>query len=191
MTDPVIVDSPPPHRGAVPGLRSPFPLRTQMPGMLQDDPMVVQFVDALDEVIAPVISVLDSFDAYLDPHLAPVDMVRYMGEWVLASMDDVWTESTLRRDVSRASFRAKWAGTAAALSDRLLPEEVSSMTITDSGTTMVSTEPTDPESWSEPSDMTVVVTVRPRTPGEAELERIARIARTVVPAHVSLSVVNG
>jgi hypothetical protein len=159
--------------------------------MLQDDPSIVAFLDGLDELIAPVISVLDSFDAYLDPQIAPLDMVRYMGGWVLASMDDVWTEEIVRRDVSRAAYRAKWAGTERALHDRLVPYEVRDLTVVDPGGTMVETAPTDPSSWHDPDEFVVVLKVTPKTAGAAEIERIERIARTVVPAHVSVRVTVG
>jgi len=179
------------QRRDVPGLQSPFPLRTQIPPMLQEDPSIVAFLDGLDELIAPVISVLDSFDAYLDPQIAPLDMVRYMGGWVLASMDDVWTEEIVRRDVSRAAYRAKWAGTERALHDRLVPYEVRDLTVVDPGGTMVETAPTDPSSWHDPDEFVVVLKVTPKTAGAAEIERIERIARTVVPAHVSVRVTVG
>lgn len=176
------------RRRDVPGLRSPFPLRTQIPPMLQEDPSICSFLDGLDEVLAPVVSVLDSFDAYLDPHVAPLDMVRYMGGWVLASLDDVWTEETVRRDVSRAAYRAKWAGTVTALQDRLVPHEVLSMSVSDPGSTSVSRKATDPSTWTDPDRLEVVLTVRPKVLGEAELERITRIARGVIPAHIALRV---
>ena len=191
MSDPSSLARVATQRRDVPGLQSPFPLRTQNPPMLQDDPSIVAFLDGLDELIAPVISVLDSFDAYLDPQIAPLDMVRYMGGWVLASMDDVWTEEIVRRDVSRAAYRAKWAGTERALHDRLVPYEVRDLTVVDPGGTMVETAPTDPSSWHDPDEFVVVLKVTPKTAGAAEIERIERIARTVVPAHVSVRVTVG
>ena len=181
----------PTQRRDVPGLRSPFPLRNQIPPMLQEDPQICGFLDGLDELIAPIVSVVDSFDAYLDPQLAPLDMVRYMGGWVLASMDDVWTEEIVRRDVSRAAHRAKWAGTERALRDRLLPYEVNSLIVVDPGSTNVETEPTDPSSWRDPDEPVVIIKVTPKVPGSGEIERIERIARTVVPAHVSVRVTVG
>lgn len=178
-------------RYGVPGLLSPFPLREQVPPMLQEDPFVEHFLDGLDEVIAPVISVLDSFDAYLDPRTAPLDMVRYMGTWVLASMDDLWTEDKLRRDVSTAAQRAKWAGTARALHDRLVPHEVFALSISEHGRVETSDKPTDPESWKEIPNEAIVLKVKTTDRSETELTRISRIAREVVPAHVAITVIAG
>ena len=53
--------------------------------MLAEDPVVQLLLGALDEVLAPIISVLDCFDAYLDPRLAPLDFVDYMSSWLLVS----------------------------------------------------------------------------------------------------------
>ena len=68
------------RRRAVAGMLSPFPLQHQIPAMLQEDPFVCRFLDGLDEVLAPIVSVLDCFDSYLDADIAPLDMVRYMGD---------------------------------------------------------------------------------------------------------------
>jgi len=179
------------ERRGIPGMISPFPLREMIPAMLQEDPFIVGFLDGLDEVIAPAISVLDSFDAYLDPQLAPLDMVRYLGDWVLASMDDLWTEEKVRRDVSNAAFRAKWAGTARALHDRLVPHEVLALKIVDFGKIDVSDHATDPADWTTPSSAVVVLKVTTTDRSPAEFERISRIARDVVPAHIAISVIAG
>jgi hypothetical protein len=114
-----------------------------------------------------------------------------MGGWVLASMDDVWTEEIVRRDVSRAAERAKWAGTEHALRDRLVPYEVKELSVTDPGGTSAETTPTDPSTWRDPDELVVIIKVTPKVPGSAEIERIERIARTVVPAHVSVRVTVG
>ena len=178
-------------RGMVPGLRSPFPLEMQLPAMLADDPFVVRFLAGLDEVIAPAVSVIDCFDAYLDPLTAPTDMVRYMGAWLLATIDDAWTEDSLRRDVSEAHLRSKWGGTAKGIRDRLVPYEVSALRIKESGSTSTSTVPTDPASWPDAPEPAVTLTITPRDKGKQEVARVTRIAQGLVPAHVSLKVTVG
>lgn len=178
-------------RGVVPGLRSPFPLERQLPAMLADDQFTSRFLAALDEVIAPAISVIDCFDAYLDPLTAPTDMLRYMGAWLLATIDDAWTEDSLRRDVSDAHLRSKWGGTARGLRDRLMPHEVSALRIKESGSTIMSAVPTDPASWPEAPEPTVTLTITPRDKGKQEVARVTRIALGLVPAHVSLKVTAG
>ena len=183
--------SPGAGRGVLPGLASPFPLERQVPAMLADDPFVQSFLASLDEVIAPAISVIDCFDAYLDPRIAPTDMVLYMGAWLLATVDDAWSESSIRRDVSEAHLRSKWGGTARGIRDRLMPYEVSALRIKESGSTITSTVPTDPDSWPEAPAPTVSLTITPRDKGKQEVARVTRIAQSLVPAHVLLKVTVG
>ena len=72
------------NRRLIPGLGTPFPLIDQLPAILAEDEFLQRMLPALDEVLAPIVNVLDSFDSYLDPWIAPTDMVRYLGSWVLA-----------------------------------------------------------------------------------------------------------
>lgn len=174
--------------GVVPGLRSPFPLRTQVPSMLQEDPLLCSILDGLDDVIAPVISSLDCFDSYLDPKLAPIDMVKYLGSWVLATIDDQWNEPSIRRDVKQAAERAKWAGTARALHDRLVPHEVQALNVVDPGYAVSTSRPSDPDDWGDMSAPVITLRVVPRERSDAERARIERVARGIVPAHVGVTV---
>ena len=43
-------------RRDVPGLATPYPLATMLPGVLQEDDFVVRLTTGLDEVLAPAIS---------------------------------------------------------------------------------------------------------------------------------------
>ena len=45
--------------------------------------------DAVDAALAPVVSTLDSFSAYLDPATVPEDMLRWLASWVLVAVDDL------------------------------------------------------------------------------------------------------
>ncbi len=175
-------------RAAVAGLASPFPLVHFTPGLISDDPLVRQLLSALDEVLAPVISTLDCMDAYLDPDVAPIDMVKYLASWLLAEVDDEWDEAAVRRDVRQAHARAKWAGTARSLYERLLPNEVEALIIEDCGSTKALTQPSDPSEWANPETLEIVLRVKPRRTEASELRRIERIARGLVPAHVTLRV---
>jgi len=174
------------RRAAMPGLTSPFPLRNQVPAMLMDDPFVCGLLDGLDQVIAPVISVLDCYDAYLDPRLAPADFTRYLGSWLLASLDDPWDEAAVRRDVADAYERACSAGTTAGLYRRLIPHLVKSVSIRDTGSTTASETPSDPAEWGDAPPPVVRVVIVPHEDRPADLGQIERIVRDALPAHVSL-----
>lgn len=173
-------------RATVPGLSSPFPMRDMVPSMLVDDPFACNMLDGLDEVIAPIMSVLDSFDAYLDPRTAPMDFVRYLGSWLLATLDDPWDEATVRRDVRLAAERSRTVGTAAGVRDRLVPHLARSVVLRDTGSTIASREPTDPLAWPDapPPFLRVAVTRHADRPVDPEL--LERAVRDVIPAHVGL-----
>jgi len=172
-----------------PDARSPFPLEDQVPAMLAEDPMVRAFLAGLDEVWAPIVLTMDCFYAYLDPRTAPLDMVAYLGSWILADTVDAWNESSVRDDIARAHALFAMAGTARAIKDRLVPREAESLIINDPGTTLMSTMPTNPQDWND-SVRPVSITVR-ALPGatEAVRDRIRAIIRDLTPAHVVLDVV--
>ena len=70
-------------RGLVDGLRSPHPLGGTLPPIYLEDSLTQRITAGLDEVLAPVLNVLDNLDAYLDPALAPSDFY----EWLTALAD--------------------------------------------------------------------------------------------------------
>ncbi|WP_328667502.1 phage tail protein [Streptomyces sp. NBC_00322] len=70
------------ERRIVPGLGTRHPLGAQLPGVYADDDLVQRLTDALDEVLAPVLGVLDSLPAYFDPRLAPDDFLALLAAWV-------------------------------------------------------------------------------------------------------------
>ena len=172
-------------RQGIPGALSPFPLAEHVPAMLSDDPMIVAFLEALDEVWAPVITTLDCFDAYLDPRLAPPDMVSYLGSWIRALTSEARDEEQLREDVATAFHVAQWCGTAIGLLDHMVPRGADRVEIRDPGGIHTSTVATDPASWEEPEDWTVGITViNPHLAGSRGDERLRRMVRDLVPAHV-------
>lgn len=69
-------------RRALPELDSALPLATLLPGMLAEDSFAQRLLAGCDEVLAPVLSVLDNITAYVDPALAPADLLDYLAAWV-------------------------------------------------------------------------------------------------------------
>src|SRR6185312_14527918 len=77
---------------------SPHPLGATLPALYLDDVFAQNLCASLDEVLAPVIGVLDCFPAYLDPRTAPPDMVDWLASWT-------------GRLVARAAALHAWRGT--------------------------------------------------------------------------------
>jgi phage tail-like protein len=57
-------------------------LRQAIPAVYQEDPLFMTLCAAFDELIAPLVSAVDCFDAYLDPYLAPSDFLPWLADLV-------------------------------------------------------------------------------------------------------------
>src|SRR3954454_1170724 len=102
-------------RGHVPDMVSPAPMGPTLPGLYQEDEFTQRFMGAFDEVLAPVMSTIDNFSAYLDPALTPEDFLDWLAGWVGVLLDETWPIERRRAFVAIASQLYKTCGTAAAL----------------------------------------------------------------------------
>src|SRR5690242_2503125 len=79
----------PPAASARAYLRSGLPSIYHSPGRSgQGGRFGLDFVAALEEVLDPVVVVLDCLAAYLDPDLAPLQMVDAMAAWLGMEPDE-------------------------------------------------------------------------------------------------------
>jgi phage tail-like protein len=65
-----------------PGVAAPMALRRAVPAVYQEDPLFAELCHAFDELIAPLVSAMDCFTAYLDPRLAPDDFLPWLADLV-------------------------------------------------------------------------------------------------------------
>ncbi|MGP3967259.1 phage tail protein [Streptomyces sp. 6N223] len=104
-------------RGSVDGLGSSAPIGTTLPAVFADDDLAQRFVAGLDEVLAPILNVLDCLDAYFGPALAPLDFSQWLGSWVGAEIDGTEPERRLRAAVAAAAYLHRIRGTRRGLSE--------------------------------------------------------------------------
>jgi len=169
-------------RGASDGLVSPFPLGQELPSVYSEDPMALRFTTALDDLVAPLLSILDCLPAYFDPELAPPDFVAWLGGWVGVEVTGDEPEDILRRMVGGAAAAHRLRGTARGVSELVrlafgvVPE------IEESGGANWSARPRG----AFPGDPEPRLTVRLRVPDPAavDLDRLERLVASVRPAHV-------
>lgn len=173
-------------RGAVPGLRTPFPMVDFTPAMLAEDPLVREILGALDEGLAPIISTLDCFDAYLDPHLAPMDFVAYLSSWLLVSQEEGWDDETRRTALAMAIQRSTWRGTAHGIEARLASLFGMTVSVEDSGSVTTSRDFTPPELWTRAPAPEVTVTL-PSDGPQIDLPTVRTALSSVLPAHVGVT----
>ena len=74
-------------RGSIDGLGSSAPIGAMLPAVFADDDLAQRFVGGLDDVVAPILSVLDCLDTYFRPSLAPLDFTQWLGGWVGAETE--------------------------------------------------------------------------------------------------------
>ncbi|MDX2572874.1 phage tail protein, partial [Streptomyces scabiei] len=104
-------------RGSIDGLGSSHPIGAMLPAVFADDDLAQRFVGGLDDVIAPILSVLDCLDSYFTPSLAPVDFTQWLAGWVGAETDGTEPEDRLRAAVAAATYLHRVRGTRRGLSE--------------------------------------------------------------------------
>ena len=100
-------------RGMIAGLPSPHPLGASLPALYQEDAFAQRLTGALDEVLAPIFSSLDTLHAYLDPALAPDDFLEWLAGWVGVTLDETWPIERRRQLVADATQLYRSRGTVA------------------------------------------------------------------------------
>lgn len=57
-------------------------LRQAVPAVYQQDPLFMDLCAAFDDLLAPLVTAVDCFEAYLDPYLAPADFLPWLADLV-------------------------------------------------------------------------------------------------------------
>ncbi|GHJ45273.1 tail protein [Catellatospora sp. TT07R-123] len=175
-------------RGTVSGLLSPYPMGERLPSVYLVDEMAQGLTAACDEVLAPVLSVLDNLPAYFDPLLAPPDFLRWLGSWVSThpstlpsgAVDERW-----RGAIAAAGGTLRRIGTAAAIAAEVAVAAgvpVEDVDVADSGGVSWSTDPAAPL----PGQDVPKLAVRIRAPDPALVDQhvVAVALAAAKPAHL-------
>src|SRR4051812_40248157 len=121
-------------RGTIENLVSPYPMADSLPGVFRDDdPLLTSFAASLDDLLAPLISVLDNLPAYISAAHAPDDLLEWVASWLGFGIDPGWPEHRRRLLVATAPELLARRGTVEGM--RLLVQLVTGCTVTveDSG----------------------------------------------------------
>jgi phage tail-like protein len=170
---------------ALDDLASPHPLATLLPGLYQDDDLAVRFTSALDAVLAPVLGVLDSGDAYVDPRLAPLDFVHWLAQWVGADLDASWPEHRQRALVANAADLYAWRGTVRGLSELIKITTGVAPEIVETGGVTWTGSPPPAGQLPGSAGAAIVVRVRVRKGASIDPARLDRLVAAAKPAHVA------
>ncbi|GAA2378856.1 phage tail protein [Streptomyces carpaticus] len=173
-------------RGSVDGLDSSAPIGPTLPAVFADDDLAQRFVAGLDEVLAPILSVLDCLDAYFTPGLAPEDFTRWLGTWVGAETDGTEPEDRLRLAVGAAAHLHRIRGTRRGLAEAVRLAFGAEPEITESGGTDWSARPFGPVPGDPRPRLHVHLRLPDPTP--ADTHRLDTLVAAARPAHMPYTV---
>ncbi|MEY9886943.1 phage tail-like protein [Catenulispora sp. MAP12-49] len=174
-------------RGAADGLGTPFPLGEQLPSVYADDDFAQRFVAGLDDLFAPMLSVLDNLAAYLRPELAPPDFVGWLGGWVGAELSGDESDPDLRAAVSGAAALHRYRGTVHGLAEAVRLGFGIQPRIHESGGMSWSGRPLGPLPGEPEPALEVRLTKEQAR--SVDLDRLGALVAAIRPAHIPFSIV--
>jgi phage tail-like protein len=86
-------------------------LRNGLPALYQDGDFGMRFVGALEELLDPIVAVLDALPAHFDPNLAPPDILGLLAAWLGVDLDETQDIKHQREMVRRAAELGRRRGT--------------------------------------------------------------------------------
>lgn len=169
-------------RGLVSDLATPRPLIDSLPGIYQEDDLARALTGAFDDVLAPVVSTLDSLDAYFDPALAPDDFLDWLNGWVGILPDETWPIERRRALVALAVQLYRKRGTTGGLAMQVRLLGAADVEVRDSGGAIWSRTP----GAKPPGDgsYSLTVNVTPPKKGHVDPLKLDRLVAAAKPAHV-------
>ncbi len=169
-------------RADVPGLATPHPLVDRLPAVYQEQEFLHRFLGALDEVLAPVLLVLDNLPAHLTAGTAPEDFLDWLGQWVAVETDPRRPEEQRREAVAGAVAQHRVRGTRRGLALAVRRATGVEPEIAENGATGWSPTP----GTALPGSPGPAVTIRLRVPHPDRFDRPAleKLVAAEVPAHV-------
>jgi phage tail-like protein len=86
-------------------------LRNGLPSLYQDGDFGMRFVGALEELLDPIVAVLDGLPAHFDPNHAPEDVLDLLSAWLGVDLDESQDIRHQREMVRRAAELGRRRGT--------------------------------------------------------------------------------
>jgi phage tail-like protein len=86
-------------------------LRNGLPSLYQDGDFGMRFVGALEELLDPIVAILDALPAHFDPNHAPRDVLELLAAWLGVDLDESQELRHQREMVRRAAELGRRRGT--------------------------------------------------------------------------------
>jgi phage tail-like protein len=175
-----------PMRKGIAGLPSAHPIGHNLPAVYLDDDFTQRLTAAFDEVLAPVLTTLDCLAAYLDPRLAPPDLLEWLAHWVALTLDDAWPVAQRRELIANGVNLHRWRGTQQGLAAHVALLTGAEVEVVDSGGCTWSAEP----QAQLPGERTPWIEIRVRVSSVSAVDskRLVATVTDALPAHVPATV---
>jgi phage tail-like protein len=98
-------------KGTPPVASSRAYLRNGLPSLYQDGDFGMRFVGALEELLDPIVAVLDGLEYHFDPNLAPPDILELLAAWLGVDLDETQDIRHQREMVRRSAELGRRRGT--------------------------------------------------------------------------------
>ena len=171
-----------PMRGPLDDLRSAHPLGTTLPAVYREDAFTQRLCQALDAVLAPVLSTLDNLPAYLDLGTEPQDLLPWLAHWLGLAADPGHDPVRQRELLRSTSDLQGWQGTRRGIELAVGTLLGVRAQVVESGGAAWSVAPSDPLPGEATSAL--VVRVFPEPGRELDPERLEAVVAAIKPAHV-------
>lgn len=86
-------------------------MRDGLPAAYREQDFAMRLIGSLEEVLDPVVAILDSLPAYFDTSLAPQDLLELLTAWLGVELDESQTPAEWRRVLRSALLLGRWRGT--------------------------------------------------------------------------------
>ena len=86
-------------------------LRNGLPALYQDGDFGMRFVGALEELLDPIVAILDGLPAHFDPNFAPPDVLSLLAAWLGVDLDETQDIKHQREMVRRSAELSRRRGT--------------------------------------------------------------------------------
>ena len=90
-------------------------LRSGLPAIYQESDFGMRFIGALEELLDPIVGVLDALPAHFNPDHAPRDILNLLAAWLGADLDESQDAKHQREMVRRAADLGRKRGTVSGL----------------------------------------------------------------------------
>jgi phage tail-like protein len=158
-------------------------LRDHLPEIYSDGDFGMRFVAALEELLDPLVAILDNLPDHFDPIFAPRDVLDLLADWLGLEHDEARSVEERRRIVLMAPELMRRRGTRAGLALELeLAFPGVPFRIQDGGSVTWSLDASEPD--GEPGDAPSFVVYCDRALPDAQLKAVARLIERCKPAHV-------